>query len=99
MPVNTRPGAAQQACELCGRVRPLSFHHLIPKSLHSNKWFRKNYPRAEMATRGIELCRDCHEFIHLTFTEKELGRHLNTPKSLSVHPKVRKFVAWVSRRR
>ena len=98
MPVNTRPGAAEHACELCGRVRPLSFHHLIPRALHTKKWFRKRFTRIEMATRGVELCSDCHDFIHTTFSEKELGRHLNTAEALAGHPTVQRFVGWVSRR-
>jgi hypothetical protein len=98
MPVNTRGGAAEQPCELCGRIRPLSFHHLIPRTLHGNKWFRKNYDAMDMRTRGAELCKDCHEFIHRTFTEKELGRSYNTVSALAAHPAVRRFVAWVRRR-
>jgi hypothetical protein len=98
MPVHTRPGDSDQTCELCGRVRPLSFHHLIPRTLHSNKWFRKRFDRMEMATRGADLCRECHEFIHNNFSEKELGRHLNTVAALKNNKRVRRFVAWISER-
>jgi 5-methylcytosine-specific restriction endonuclease McrA len=70
MPVNTRPGPAEAPCALCGRVRPLSFHHLIPRTLHRNKWFRKNFDAMDMRSRGIELCKECHEFIHQRYGQK-----------------------------
>jgi len=84
-------------CELCERERDLTFHHLIPKTLHKNKWFKKNFTRKDMA-RGIDLCRDCHSAIHKFINEKDLGRNYNTKSLLMEHEKVRGFVKWVSTR-
>ena len=42
-------------CELCGRENELNFHHLIPTSQHTNKWFRKNYTY-EQLQEGIYIC-------------------------------------------
>jgi hypothetical protein len=50
-----------------------------------------------MKSRGIDLCSDCHHHIHALFTEKELGRHLNTLAALSSNEEMTKFVGWVSR--
>ncbi|MEQ8767902.1 MAG: hypothetical protein RL885_28620 [Planctomycetota bacterium] len=81
-------------CRLCGRRRPLTFHHLIPRSLHSNKWFKKRYAREELQ-RGIDICRDCHSAIHRFASEKELGRDWNTVEALLAHEEIGKFVRWL----
>ena len=89
----------QGPCQLCGRFRPLTFHHLIPRTCHSNKWFRKRFTREDMHTRGLDLCRDCHHFLHRQYTEKELGRSLNTRELLLAEEGVVRFVEWVRRKR
>lgn len=88
----------ERPCELCTRVRALSFHHLIPRTTHSNKWFRKTFTREQMAT-GLDLCSDCHSAIHrFVPSEKELGRSHNTKQALLTHPDIATFVAWVATR-
>lgn len=84
-------------CELCHRRRPLTFHHLIPRTLHSNKWFKKNFTREQMAA-GLNVCRDCHGAIHRFIPEKRLGREYNTRKKLLAEPQVAQFVAWIAKR-
>lgn len=86
------------SCELCGREKNLSFHHLIPRTTHSNKWFKKNFSRIDMENRGVNLCRDCHYYIHKTFGAKELGRDFNTLESLAGHSEIKKFVSWIKQR-
>lgn len=86
-------------CALCGRLRSLTFHHLIPRTCHSNKWFKKNFSREEMHSRGIDLCRDCHLFLHKQFGEKELGRSYNSLDLLLAEEKVQRFVRWVRGKR
>ena len=85
-------------CQLCGRERALTFHHLIPRSCHSNKWFRKRFERSDMRERGLLLCRECHGFVHRQHGEKELGRHYNTRETLLEDPTIARFVAWLRRR-
>jgi 5-methylcytosine-specific restriction endonuclease McrA len=87
----------QTFCTLCGRVRRLSFHHLIPRTCHSNKWFKKNFTTEDMKKRGIILCSQCHHFIHSQFSEKELGRNYNTLEKLLEESKVQKFIHWVKK--
>lgn len=82
-------------CELCEReVYSTSRHHLIPRTVHSNKWFKKRYSRIEME-QTVDLCRDCHRQIHRFITEKDLGREYNTLEKLREHEKVKNFVAWL----
>jgi len=91
----------ERVCTLCGREtkRGTTEHHLIPRTCHSNKWFKKRYTRQQMRVT-IALCRDCHAAIHrLVPREKELGRHFNTIALLMEHAEIAKFVAWVKQRK
>ena len=85
-------------CELCQSEDAHNFHHFIPRTLHSNKWFKKRFTREEMRA-GIDVCHDCHSAIHdLVPDEKELGRHYNTLQKLLAHPEIAKYVAWRKKR-
>ena len=87
-------------CELCGRVTvDGNRHHLIPRTCHGNKWFKKRFTREQMAVT-VDLCRDCHKAIHkFVPSEKELGREYNTLEKLLAHADIAKFVAWVRKRK
>jgi len=82
------------SCQLCGCKRDLTEHHLIPRTLHSTKWFKKNFTRADMRERKICLCLLCHRFLHTQYTEKELGRAFNTLQILLTEPSVQRFIQW-----
>jgi len=82
-------------CELCGRENELTFHHLIPKSQHKNKWFKKMFTREEM-NQGVNLCKeDCHKEVHRLIGEKEMGRSFNTLQKLLRHPKIMKYIKYI----
>ncbi|WP_345374497.1 hypothetical protein [Algivirga pacifica] len=85
-------------CEMCKRKFPLTFHHLIPRSNHRNKWFKKNFTKEDMTHRGIWVCKPCHKHIHQTFSEKVLGREYNTLEKLMSHEEIHRFVAWLQKR-
>jgi len=85
-------------CELCGRENVLTFHHLIPVTLHKNKWFKKNFTRDEMR-EGINICKnDCHKQIHKLIPEKEMGKYYNTLSKLLNHSKVKKYIKWIKKK-
>jgi len=84
-------------CQLCGRSKELAEHHLIPRTLHSNKWFKKNFRKQDMRERKILICHDCHSFLHKQYTPKELGRTLNTLENLLKTPAIQKFAGWVKK--
>jgi len=90
----------QGKCELCGsEIDILNFHHLIPRTLHSNKFFARTYEKEYMKTHGIMICKFiCHGQIHRFITEKEMGQTYNTLEKLLEHPDVKKFVEWRSKR-
>ena len=88
-------------CQFCGRQlkRGTTQHHLIPRTLHSNKWFQKRYTREQMA-QTIPLCRDCHSAVHrFVPKEKDLGRNYNTPEALLAHEQIKRFVQWARKQR
>lgn len=88
-------------CVFCLRVlqNGTTEHHLIPKTCHKNKWFKKRFTRAQMR-ETVPACRDCHNAIHdLVPREKELGRHFFTVPLLLAHPDFARFVRWVSRQK
>ena len=84
-------------CELCACDCSLTLHHLIPRTLHANGWFRSRFDR-EALNRTARLCRDCHSAVHEHISEKELGRQYNTLEALREHPEIGKYVEWVRNR-
>ena len=87
------------SCELCDRDKYLTFHHLIPRKLHSKKRFRKTFTLREMQTRGLYLCGECHDGVHMLLTEMELGEHYNTKEALLGHEGVARHVAWARKQK
>jgi hypothetical protein len=80
-------------CELCQCEEAHNFHHFIPRTVHSNKWFKKRFTREQMQ-QGLNTCRQCHRMIHDLIPEKQLGRHYNTRQTLLGHPELEKYVEW-----
>ncbi len=81
-------------CQLCQSENAHNFHHLIPRTLHGNKWFKKRYTREQMRA-GIEVCKSCHRAIHdLEPNEKKLGRHYHSLEKLLAHAEIGKYVQW-----
>ena len=86
-------------CTLCSRESVhLTYHHLIPKTLHSKKWYKKTYSDDRLQS-GVDLCVDCHEAVHDFISEKKLGKSFNTLPLLQEHPKIVKFVGWVRKQK
>ena len=88
-------------CELCDRPgQALTFHHLIPRHCHRKKRFRGRFSIREMRSRGLWICRLCHDGIHdLIPDEKDLGWNYPTRESLLAHEGVRKHVDWVRKQK
>jgi hypothetical protein len=89
-------GRRPDHCEFCGRDKPLTFHHLIPRKNHRKARFRRRYSNHEMRHRGLYLCGPCHSGIHdLIPDETELGERYNTRDQLLAHEGIARHVAWV----
>ncbi|MDD9910336.1 MAG: HNH endonuclease [Ahrensia sp.] len=84
------PPEPDPICALCGRPVPAhakqSGHHLVPK-LKGGK-----------GGPVVLLHQICHNEIHATLTEAELARDYATPEALRAHPRLQKFIAWISKK-
>jgi hypothetical protein len=83
---------------MCENERELTFHHLIPRTLHDNKWFKKNFTREQMDT-GVYLCHLCHRQVHDLWDEKTLGREFNTWEKLLAAPEIQKFIPFAKKQK
>ena len=71
------------ACELCQRANmKLTFHHLIPRKMHSKKYVQKVHPNIELNRYGINLCIPCHKQLHKLFTHRELALEYYSPETI-----------------
>lgn len=87
-------------CELCGREKPLTKHHLIPRAVHTKKKFINRFGKDEMNRRGIMICKQCHSGIHdLIPKEKELAESFNTKELLLSDERIRKHVDWARKQK
>lgn len=87
-------------CELCGRVQPLTEHHLIPRAVHRKTYFQKLFTKVEMTEQRISICRKCHKGIHRIIPdEKELARNYYTKELLLADERIRRHVDWVAKQR
>ncbi len=83
------------SCELCGRAGVvLTRHHLIPRTRHANKRAKRLTTREERQ-QTVQLCRPCHNHLHVLFTAKQLEREFPTLALLAAHPDVARFVEWI----
>ena len=77
-------------CALCQRPVPpdvpQSRHHLVPK-LKGGKF-----------GETVLLHHICHKEIHAAITEADLARHFASVEALRAHPRLAKFISWVSKR-
>ncbi len=96
-----REASAQpERCELCGRAKKLTRHHLVPRAVHRKKRYLDRHGKQEMRERALMLCRDCHAGIHdLIPDEKELADKYPTRELLLANEAIRKHVAWVRKQK
>lgn len=84
-------------CETCGRDLSLTKHHLVPKDMHNKKWCRKIFTIKEMNTKIAMVCQPCHSAFHKFISNKDMAKTYNSVEKLKEHPKVSKFIEWVSK--
>ncbi|MBU2711402.1 hypothetical protein KCG35_10060 [Zooshikella sp. WH53] len=82
-------------CQLCDRSERLTKHHLIPRTYHSRRQFRKLFSKEDMITRILWVCIPCHKNLHATFSEKTLGLEYNSQEKLLKSVEISRFVDWL----
>lgn len=87
---NSSDQRAHPICPLCARPIPpdarQSRHHLVPRL------------RGGKGGQTVLLHQICHNEIHATLTETELAQSFNTTEALRAHPRLAKFIKWISKR-
>jgi hypothetical protein len=84
-------------CEICGRDWvPLSYHHLIPKSMHE-KVRKRNWHDEWMLNSVAWLCRACHSFVHRCASNEVLAKEYYTVDRLLERDDVQHWAKWVAR--
>ena len=91
---------SEKRCELCGRQKRLTKHHLIPRGVHRKKRFLNRYGKKEMHQRSLMICKECHAGIHdLIPDEKDLAEKYHTKELLLANEAIQKHVAWVRKQK
>jgi len=94
-PSSTKALAAH--CEICERDWvPLTYHHLIPKFVHS-KVLKRGWHPEEKLDSVAWLCRQCHNFVHQVAGNEELARKYYTVELLMEREDVRSWAKWVGK--
>ena len=83
-----------EKCDLCNRIKPTTFHHLIPVTLHRKKLYLKLYKKSYLKSNGINVCDLCHHSIHHFYDEKTLGKEYNTLEKLLSSEKIQNHIKW-----
>lgn len=84
------PPPAPQTCALCGRETPeLTVHHLVPVLAGKRQGIKpQDLPQAQ-------LCPACHQFLHRTFSIRELATEYASLEALRQNAQVGKFLGWL----
>jgi hypothetical protein len=85
-------------CALCERTVALTFHHLIPLSLHRKRRYQDRFDQ-DTLRKGILVCRACHDAIHRFIPHRDLAEHYHTLERLREHQELERFLRWVRRQR
>ena len=96
------------SCELCTRDIPLTFHHLIPKSVHGKYVSRASLPsglpadatpaKDFLSRYGIMVCSACHAVVHRLAPNAVLAERFNSLASLKEAPEVIRWCQYASQR-
>ena len=86
-------------CSLCNREAcDITEHHLIPRTTHKKKRFKKKHTVEAMRTT-TPLCQPCHRAVHQFHSEKELADSFYTIDLLLSDEKVSNHVNWVKKQK
>lgn len=70
-------------CQICNIQTKLTKHHLIPKVKDK---FKQNLT--------INICSNCHTFLHANFSESELRDNLNSLEKILNNEICKKYINW-----
>ncbi|TDL23483.1 hypothetical protein BD410DRAFT_162826 [Rickenella mellea] len=85
-------------CEICERAIPLTYHHLIPRSVHDKVLKRKWHPES-MINSVAWLCRQCHSAVHGVASNEKLAREYYTVELLLGREDIQKWKKYAAKQR
>jgi len=85
-------------CEICEREVPLTYHHLIPKAVHT-KVLKRGWHKEFMLNSVAWLCRPCHSTVHRVASHEVLAREFYTVELLLGREDVRKWKGYIEKQR
>jgi hypothetical protein len=85
-------------CAICGREIELVEHHLIPKTVQKENWFKNNFSAGQFEEK-IMVCVDCHNAIHKFHDSRELGQNINTLEKILANEKIVKFAKFAAKQK
>ncbi|KAF7291142.1 hypothetical protein MIND_01257400 [Mycena indigotica] len=85
-------------CEICERRVPLTYHHLIPRSVHQKALRRKWHPPSRLNAVAW-LCRPCHTAVHQVAPNEVLAQHYHTIELLLAREDIRRWGQYASKQR
>lgn len=84
-------------CEICEREHlPLTYHHLIPRQIHS-KAVKRGWAKEWELQKVAWLCRACHSFVHRIAGNEELARDWRSVETMMEREDVQAWAAWVGK--
>lgn len=84
-------------CEICDREHlPLTYHHLIPRSMHE-KAVKRGWHQEWELQKVAWLCRACHSFVHGIGSNEMLARELFSLEQILEREDVQKWAGWVGK--
>ncbi|KAI0034834.1 hypothetical protein K488DRAFT_83672 [Vararia minispora EC-137] len=86
------------ACEMCARAVPLTYHHLIPRATHE-KALKRRWHDAVVLNSVAWLCRPCHSAVHGVASNEELARRFYTMELLMERDDIRRWAAYAAKQR
>ncbi|KAG5209825.1 hypothetical protein GTR04_5516 [Trichophyton interdigitale] len=87
------------ACEICERDWiPLTYHHLIPKAIHS-KALKRGWHEERDLNQVAWLCRACHSYVHRMASNEELAREWYTVEAILEREDTQEWAKWAGRLR
>ncbi|KAJ7659193.1 hypothetical protein DFH06DRAFT_437622 [Mycena polygramma] len=85
-------------CEICEREIPLTYHHLIPRSVHAKATKKKWHPPS-MLNSVAWLCRPCHTVVHHVATNQELAQNCYSVNLLLQRDDIQRWGKYASKQR
>ncbi|KAI0072488.1 hypothetical protein K474DRAFT_1667784 [Panus rudis PR-1116 ss-1] len=85
-------------CEICEREVPLTYHHLIPREVHT-KVLKKKWHPEHMLNSVAWLCRPCHSAVHSVASNEELAKDFYTVDLLLEREDIQRWRKYASKQR